>query len=283
MPDPFAHLYDRLPSRYAPGFTPVPYLYDRFADTTDLWCPVIYYPAGEIVAGQGKVGLVEPFPAGRADGTDGLDPVDEHNGAGVAVLRGDALPKPVDGDLEGDGDWTIPGRSPARLCAYDAWVTDQKHLMAAWCEAYAVASALNNGTVASMLLNAADVEPLLAASRRELIGDTQLAGLDRELFYLPPGGQPGDERPLTAGHADRLRQDLITPIPDGARLAGESWMHVSYELTPAGADIVAAIRAQYEGPRRCRLCGCTESQACPDGCGWATGDLCTTCIRGGGV
>ena len=27
----------------------------------------------------------------------------------------------------------------------------------------------------------------------------------------------------------------------------------------------------------CRVCGCTEYDACPGGCGWAEPDLCTSC------
>lgn len=29
----------------------------------------------------------------------------------------------------------------------------------------------------------------------------------------------------------------------------------------------------------CRECGCTEQDACPEGCGWAEADLCTACVR----
>lgn len=28
----------------------------------------------------------------------------------------------------------------------------------------------------------------------------------------------------------------------------------------------------------CRECGCTEQDACPEGCGWAEPDLCTACV-----
>lgn len=28
---------------------------------------------------------------------------------------------------------------------------------------------------------------------------------------------------------------------------------------------------------RCRICSCTYARPCADGCGWAEGDLCTTC------
>jgi len=53
-----------------------------------------------------------------------------------------------------------------------------------------------------------------------------------------------------------------------------------------------AERAQYQVDERalladlgvaipdepaCRECGCSESLACPQGCGWAQPDLCTVC------
>lgn len=28
----------------------------------------------------------------------------------------------------------------------------------------------------------------------------------------------------------------------------------------------------------CRVCGCTESRACPDGCYWVEEDLCSECL-----
>ena len=39
------------------------------------------------------------------------------------------------------------------------------------------------------------------------------------------------------------------------------------------------IRRDRNGLTRCRVCGCTQVDACPEGCGWAKGheDLCATC------
>lgn len=34
--------------------------------------------------------------------------------------------------------------------------------------------------------------------------------------------------------------------------------------------------------RRCRVCGCTELQACPGGCSWAGADLCSSCAAAAG-
>lgn len=52
-----------------------------------------------------------------------------------------------------------------------------------------------------------------------------------------------------------------------------------------------AERARYQADERkllgvaladevpCRECGCSDSLACPQGCGWAQPDLCTVCAR----
>jgi hypothetical protein len=39
------------------------------------------------------------------------------------------------------------------------------------------------------------------------------------------------------------------------------------------------IKVDRNGFLRCRVCGCTEVDACPGGCGWVSSeeDLCTTC------
>jgi hypothetical protein len=40
---------------------------------------------------------------------------------------------------------------------------------------------------------------------------------------------------------------------------------------------VSAVKHDRDGLTRCRVCGCTERDACPDGCSWADYDLCSTC------
>jgi len=39
------------------------------------------------------------------------------------------------------------------------------------------------------------------------------------------------------------------------------------------------VRRDKNGLTRCRVCGCTETDACPGGCQWAPGepDLCSVC------
>lgn len=41
----------------------------------------------------------------------------------------------------------------------------------------------------------------------------------------------------------------------------------------------AVVKVDRHGFVRCRVCGCTQFDPCPSGCGWAPGeaDLCTVC------
>lgn len=32
------------------------------------------------------------------------------------------------------------------------------------------------------------------------------------------------------------------------------------------------------GERTCRVCGCTEDEACPEGCSWYDDGLCSRCV-----
>lgn len=43
------------------------------------------------------------------------------------------------------------------------------------------------------------------------------------------------------------------------------------ELTPRGVDVV-------NGGRQCRACGCTDNDACEEGCSWVEADLCSACV-----
>lgn len=37
------------------------------------------------------------------------------------------------------------------------------------------------------------------------------------------------------------------------------------------------MKIDRHGFIRCRVCGCTQIDACPGGCGWAYANLCTIC------
>lgn len=286
LTNPFAAMADQLPTRYAPGHTRSPYHYPD----PNSWYPVIYYP---VVDGDEKLWLVEPYPAGRADATHGLAPVEDDGGAFVAVVRRSAAPRPrVPGQR--DGDWVIPGRAPGADSAYDMPAPDQKQLLAAWCEAHAVAAALNSGLVTALGLKHDDVEVLLAAERGVLVGDSRFAGTGRELGWTNPQDSH-TRQTVGARQAKRLRTTVgaieagtvrdCKPARTEFSSAGVSFTETTYRLTRAGAGILAEIRAQYDGAVRCAVCGCTEEQACEGGCAWADPesdrlmiDVCTSCV-----
>ena len=246
-PDPFAGIRTHLPDGHAPGTTRAPYVYPD----PDAWYPVIYYPAGVVDNGEGPVWLVEPYPAARADGSDSQDPIDVTGGAGVAVVRGQAAPTPMNG-ADRLGDWMVAGRAPRTDCTYDAYVSTQPDLMAAWCEAWALAAALNDGTVARLGLEADDVEVLLAAERGALIGDSRFSGTINELRWMPIGGWPDRAervppvrvyqlrtyRAAIEAGIVRTRHPRLRTFPADAA----PWTETTYRLTPTGKQALAAIR-----------------------------------------
>jgi len=289
--DPFTGIAAHVPTRYAPGHNYEPYPYPK-AGPYDVnhWYPVIYYPGDEPGS---KVRRVEPWPAARADNTDGLHELAD-NGIGVTVVSRDAIPAPASDDLA--ADWTITARPLVCDVAYDVFVHGQQHLMAAWCEAHAISCALNNRTCDRIGVALDDIEVLLAAERGALDGDSRMAGKKGELRWKPLNTvERVDGRWVTAAQTRRLRDHRIPFIrpaatrerqPDRAgsfSSAGAPWTETLYGLTPDGEKALAAIRAQYDGPTRCRMCGCTDDRGCPPAdphgqpCSWVDADLCSAC------
>lgn len=293
-PDLFAGVRSLVPTRYAPGDTAAPYPYPKSGEDwyVNTWYPVIYYPVGEVEPGEGQIWLVEPYPAARADGTDGQDPIDDQGGAGIAVVCRDSVPVPRGTDE--DGDWIIPQHSKISDCAYDVYVDNHADLMAAWCEAYAIAAALNSGLVKALNLKPEDLDVLLAAERGALFGDSRFLNTINELSWtqLAQGEHERREpRRVPVRQAKRLRNSLAAvevasaerqqPARPEFSSGGAPWTQFTYKLTRAGATMLAEIRRAYDGPARCRVCGCTESKACPGGCVWVPdpelADLCSSC------
>lgn len=231
----------------APGDTNTPYDFPG----PDRWAAVIYYPVGEVEPGEGKLWLVEPFPAARADTSDGLD-FDYMGEPSVAVLRGDAAPRPR-GESR-DGDWIVPGKALAKNCVYDVRVVDQADLLVRWTEAYAIAAALNTGVKG---IKPEDVEVLLAAEDGRLTGDSRFAGTINELRWKPRGTDIGSGERVPVRQARRLRQQLhliearktqdCQPKLKGKfSSSGCDWVETTYGLTIAGHQLLAEIRSCAE-------------------------------------
>ncbi|TPG08284.1 hypothetical protein EAH88_11665 [Rhodanobacter glycinis] len=113
-------------------------------------------------------------------------------------------------------------------------------------------------------------------------------------------------------HAEIRMLDLAVAIADHtarsdvecyARIASNPIGQTRYDLSQAqdvpGDEVVAQRAAEYirlrgdilpyklvcvdetvffEDVRSCRVCGCTDGQACPGGCSWVGPDLCSACV-----
>lgn len=246
--DQFAGIRPHVPTGSAPGTTDEQY--PGYSDQ-DRWHPVIYYPVVEVAGDRRRSWLVEPYPADRAvRGALSLA-----NGVGVAVLTGSSAPqRHVDADLPGDVAWRIfPNASSAAESAYEVLVDNPADLLAAWCEAYAIATALNNGLVKALKLKPADIQVLLAAERGALTGDSRFVGTTNELRWQPISqGERDEPDRVGARQARRLRTSLAVievadtrkHAPDRAEFSssGTGWTESIYRLTRAGARMLDEIR-----------------------------------------
>ncbi|MDD5081747.1 MAG: hypothetical protein PHU08_00095 [Dehalococcoidales bacterium] len=116
----------------------------------------------------------------------------------------------------------------------------------------------------------------------ELMGHRRLAGLLTE---------------VQIGGASFLRIDI--PDKDGKTEASQLYAPGAvYCITPTSKEIAIAVAATSrpepvsrwelqlpEPVRRCRVCGCTENNACIDRrtgepCHWVEADLCSNCVEG---
>lgn len=87
-----------------------------------------------------------------------------------------------------------------------------------------------------------------------LLGPVALAGPSGETPAA--GGEIAQDRELQAAVTDALPEDAFV-APDGR--------------TPRIPAFLGGV---------CRACGCSQNDACDEGCGWADEDLCTACAPG---
>ena len=88
----------------------------------------------------------------------------------------------------------------------------------------------------------------------------------------PEKGKPFTNKQTALTEAFRHNDDVVS-LEEARRAA---------PATKAASKVnkgASQVRRDRNGLTRCRVCGCTEGDACPAGCGWVTGedDLCTTC------
>lgn len=91
---------------------------------------------------------------------------------------------------------------------------------------------------------------------------------ERELAF----GDYGDRR-----YAWRLDDVVALPVPVGCRGALGVWDVPPMLLEELHLQI-ARGQDVADGGMACRVCGCTDSAACDDGCNWVEADLCSRCV-----
>lgn len=83
-----------------------------------------------------------------------------------------------------------------------------------------------------------------------------------------------DDRPVwdrVAGAAEQACRAIVKDV------FVEAIPHEAMEA-PDGAPRIPSLLGMV-----CRACGCSQDDACPEGCGWAEADLCTACAPAGAV
>lgn len=85
-----------------------------------------------------------------------------------------------------------------------------------------------------------------------------------ELFMLVEA--PGTREALDAVPPDDELLDAIIDSPEMVRIVPRNRPRTF-------------LRVDLQ--RACRVCGCTDDHACPEGCAWAEEDLCTACVEKG--
>ena len=55
--------------------------------------------------------------------------------------------------------------------------------------------------------------------------------------------------------------------------------HVQAAHKATISRLIKKITTASKLPRTCRVCGCTDTEACPGGCVWVTKDLCSCCVE----
>lgn len=94
---------------------------------------------------------------------------------------------------------------------------------------------------------------------------------------------------LAAAHslADRVSEDGLPDTFDRiANAANAELRRDLYSLVTHALPSDSFVASDGRSPRIpallggvCRICACSQNDACPEGCGWAADDLCTACAH----
>jgi len=82
-------------------------------------------------------------------------------------------------------------------------------------------------------------------------------------------------------------ESALSPLLTRAASASDGLLMHALEVTVTDALPADAFTTDDGSPRIpsllggvCRVCGCSQDDACDTGCGWAAEDLCTACVEG---
>lgn len=85
------------------------------------------------------------------------------------------------------------------------------------------------------------------------------------------------QRDVLAAEVLELQNALVDIAHDLFELAGAP--HIADEINRTRPELVSVLDAARSSARICHGCGCTEFNACPQGCSWSSpgSQLCTRC------
>lgn len=101
---------------------------------------------------------------------------------------------------------------------------------------------------------------------------TSATAVNVVLNWLLPASLPRGGKRVPDHHAFQAMEHLATEAKKKLG-AGVSARAIQSAIAVDGARL-----AVLATPRACRVCNCTQHQACPGGCTWVEEDLCSACV-----
>lgn len=93
-----------------------------------------------------------------------------------------------------------------------------------------------------------------------------------QLHDLEGHGPESFLSPLLARVVNAADDALMNGLEQAVRDALPEGAYVGRQGMPRIPSLLGGV---------CRVCGCSQNDACDVGCGWAAEDLCTACVEGG--
>lgn len=101
---------------------------------------------------------------------------------------------------------------------------------------------------------------------------TALEDCDVCVLVLPAGRSAH----LEAGWVIGAEKPTVILLTDGCK--PELMYKMAHYLCADTDELLASLVEIKQDLRRCRICGCTDDNACMGGCYWVEDDLCSSCV-----